>query len=213
MLPVSAGSGTGIVAPERVWGLVFWEINVFQTSIAGSLPKPAWLSETQKLWPEWKARGAELQRAKADATLRWIKAHEDAGLDILGDREQSRQHFVHGFLEQVQGIDFQNKVTIGIRHAMTPKCRRWWDRWCSRVACMLLGRNWRARTPGSCSSSRYPARSPLWTRWLISFMVTKSTWLSLLLASMNREIAVRKHEGLAAGAALTRQCYGTTGMS
>jgi 5-methyltetrahydropteroyltriglutamate--homocysteine methyltransferase len=89
---------------------------MFETVIAGSLPKPAWLSETQKLWPQWKADGAELAQAKLDATLLWIKAQEDAGLDIIGDGEQSRQHFVHGFLEQVEGIDFEHKVTMGIRN-------------------------------------------------------------------------------------------------
>ncbi len=98
---------------------------MFQTAIAGSLPKPAWLSETHKLWPQWKAQGAELQQAKADATLLWIKAQEDAGLDIVGDGEQSRQHFVHGFLEQVEGIDFEHKVKMGIRNnrydAMVPQ--------------------------------------------------------------------------------------------
>jgi 5-methyltetrahydropteroyltriglutamate--homocysteine methyltransferase len=89
---------------------------MFETVIAGSLPKPAWLSETQKLWPQWKSEGAELAQAKVDATLLWIKAQEDAGLDIIGDGEQSRQHFVHGFLEQVEGIDFEHKVTMGIRN-------------------------------------------------------------------------------------------------
>ncbi len=89
---------------------------MFETVIAGSLPKPSWLSETQKLWPQWKAEGAELAQAKIDATLLWIKAQEDAGLDIIGDGEQSRQHFVHGFLEQVDGIDFEHKVTMGIRN-------------------------------------------------------------------------------------------------
>lgn len=89
---------------------------MFSTAIAGSLPKPSWLSETEKLWPQWKLSGAELQQAKADATLLWLKAQEDAGLDIVGDGEQSRQHFVHGFLEQVEGIDFRNKVTMGIRN-------------------------------------------------------------------------------------------------
>ena len=89
---------------------------MFETVIAGSLPKPAWLSETQKLWPQWKAEGAELAQAKIDATLLWIKAQEDAGLDIIGDGEQSRQHFVHGFLELVEGIDFEHKVTMGIRN-------------------------------------------------------------------------------------------------
>ena len=59
----------------------------FSTTIAGSLPKPAWLAETHKLWPKWQAEGSELQHAKADATLLWIKLQEDAGLDIVGDGE------------------------------------------------------------------------------------------------------------------------------
>jgi 5-methyltetrahydropteroyltriglutamate--homocysteine methyltransferase len=98
---------------------------LFSTTIAGSLPKPAWLAETQKLWPQWKSEGAELAQAKMDATLLWIKAQEDAGLDVIGDGEQSRQHFVHGFLEQVEGIDFEHKVKMGIRNnrydAMVPQ--------------------------------------------------------------------------------------------
>lgn len=88
---------------------------MFTTAIAGSLPKPAWLAETHKLWPQWQAQGEDLRQAKADATLLWIKTQEDAGLDVIGDGEQARQHFVHGFLEAVNGIDFENKVTMGIR--------------------------------------------------------------------------------------------------
>ncbi len=98
---------------------------MFETTIAGSLPKPAWLAETEKLWPKWKAEGAALAQAKLDATLLWIKAQEDAGLDVIGDGEQSRQHFVHGFLERVEGIDFEHKVEMGIRNdrykAMVPQ--------------------------------------------------------------------------------------------
>ncbi len=98
---------------------------LFSATLAGSLPKPAWLSETHKLWPQWKAQGKDLAQAKADATLLWIKAQEDAGLDVIGDGEQSRQHFVHGFLEQVEGIDFDHKVKMGIRDnrydAMVPQ--------------------------------------------------------------------------------------------
>jgi 5-methyltetrahydropteroyltriglutamate--homocysteine methyltransferase len=101
------------------------ETPMFPTAIAGSLPKPSWLAETHKLWPKWKAEGDELKQAKADATLLWIKAQEDAGLDVVGDGEQSRQHFVHGFLEQVEGIDFDHKVEMGIRadryKAMVPQ--------------------------------------------------------------------------------------------
>lgn len=98
--------------------------HLFPTSIAGSLPKPAWLSETNKLWPQWRAEGDELLDAKRDATMLWIKTQEDAGVDILTDGEQSRQHFVHGFLEYVEGIDFEHKVKMGIRNnrydAMVP---------------------------------------------------------------------------------------------
>jgi 5-methyltetrahydropteroyltriglutamate--homocysteine methyltransferase len=98
---------------------------IFPTAIAGSLPKPAWLAETNKLWPQWKQQGDELSQAKLDATLLWIKAQEDAGLTVIGDGEQSRQHFVHGFLEKVEGIDFANKVEMGIRNdrykAMVPQ--------------------------------------------------------------------------------------------
>ena len=98
---------------------------LFPATLAGSLPKPGWLAETHKLWPQWRAQGAELRRAQADATLLWIKLQEDAGLDIVTDGEQARQHFVHGFLEQVEGIDFEHKVEMGIRddryRAMVPQ--------------------------------------------------------------------------------------------
>jgi 5-methyltetrahydropteroyltriglutamate--homocysteine methyltransferase len=97
---------------------------MLKTTIAGSLPKPAWLAEPKKLWPTWRAAGEELEQAKRDATLLWLKAQEDAGLDIVTDGEQSRQHFVHGFVEFVEGIDFSRKVKMGIRNnrydAMVP---------------------------------------------------------------------------------------------
>lgn len=100
--------------------------SLFPSTIAGSLPKPAWLAETHKLWPQWRATDPdELASAKADATLLWIKEQEDAGLSVIGDGEQSRQHFVHGFLECVEGIDRENKVSMGIRdnryEAMVPQ--------------------------------------------------------------------------------------------
>ena len=97
---------------------------MFETTIAGSLPKPSWLAEPQRLWPQWKLAGDALAEGKRDATLLWIKSQEDAGIDIVSDGEQSRQHFVHGFLESVEGIDFDRKVKMGIRNhrydAMVP---------------------------------------------------------------------------------------------
>jgi 5-methyltetrahydropteroyltriglutamate--homocysteine methyltransferase len=89
---------------------------MFETTIAGSLPKPSWLAEPRRLWPSWKVAGDALAEAKRDATLLWINAQEDAGIDIVSDGEQSRQHFVHGFLEAVDGIDFARRVELGIRN-------------------------------------------------------------------------------------------------
>jgi len=98
---------------------------MFEATIAGSLPKPSWLAETNKLWPQWKSSGEDLAQAKRDATLLWLKTQEDSGLDIVTEGEQSRQHFVHGFLEAVEGIDFAHKVEMGIRadryKAMVPQ--------------------------------------------------------------------------------------------
>ena len=98
---------------------------LFPTTIAGSLPKPEWLAEPNKLWAPWKSKGDELARAKRDATMLAVKLQEDAGVDIVTEGEQARQHFVHGFLEKVDGIDFAHKVEMGIRNdrykAMVPQ--------------------------------------------------------------------------------------------
>ena len=98
---------------------------LFPTTIAGSLPKPEWLAEPNMLWAPWKSKGDELARAKRDATMLAVKLQEDAGVDIVTEGEQARQHFVHGFLEKVEGIDFAHKVEMGIRKdrykAMVPQ--------------------------------------------------------------------------------------------
>jgi len=98
---------------------------MFETTIAGSLPKPGWLAETNTLWAPWRLDGEALEDGKRDATLIAIKQQEDAGIDIVSDGEQARQHFVHGFLERVEGIDTLQKVEMGIRadryKAMVPQ--------------------------------------------------------------------------------------------
>src|SRR4030081_3813363 len=98
---------------------------MFDTTTAGSLPKPAWLAEPNRLWPPWRLTGAALDDANRDATLLALKLQEDCGIDVVTDGEMSRQHFVHGFLEFVDGIDFAHKVEIGIRadryKAMVPQ--------------------------------------------------------------------------------------------
>ncbi|MBR0774131.1 methionine synthase [Bradyrhizobium diazoefficiens] len=98
---------------------------LFPTTIAGSLPKPEWLAEPNMLWAPWKSQGEELARAKRDATMLAVKVQEDAGIDIVTEGEQARQHFVHGFLEKIEGIDFAHRVEMGIRKdrykAMVPQ--------------------------------------------------------------------------------------------
>ncbi len=89
---------------------------LFPTTIAVSLPKPAWHAAPKELWAPWRLGGDGLAEAKDDATLLALKLQEDAGIDIVGDGEQSRQHFVHGFLEAVEGIDFDRRVEMGIRN-------------------------------------------------------------------------------------------------
>jgi 5-methyltetrahydropteroyltriglutamate--homocysteine methyltransferase len=88
---------------------------MLETTIAGSLPKPLWLAEAGKLWPAWRLDGEALIEAKRDATILAVKLQEDAGIDIVSDGEQARQHFVHGFLEGIDGVDFARRATIGIR--------------------------------------------------------------------------------------------------
>jgi 5-methyltetrahydropteroyltriglutamate--homocysteine methyltransferase len=89
---------------------------LFPATIAGSLPKPGWLAETEKLWPRWKLEGEALAQAQRDAALLWIKHQEDAGIAVVSDGEQFRRHFVHGFLEAVDGIDWQLMTKMGIRN-------------------------------------------------------------------------------------------------
>lgn len=88
---------------------------MFTTTIAGSLPKPSWLAEPEKLWPKWRLEGADLEQGKRDAALVWIKEQEDAGIDIVSEGEQFRAHFVHGFLEPIDGVDWEKKTRMGIR--------------------------------------------------------------------------------------------------
>ena len=88
---------------------------MLETTIAGSLPKPDWLAEPETLWPAWRLEGEALERGKRDAALVWLKEQEDAGIDTVGNGEQFRVHFVHGFLERIEGIDWNLKTKMGIR--------------------------------------------------------------------------------------------------
>ena len=88
---------------------------MLRTAIAGSLPKPAWLAEPEALWAPWRLEGDALIQGQRDAALVWIKTLEDAGIDTVGEGEQFRDHFVHGFLHEIDGIDWNRKTQMGIR--------------------------------------------------------------------------------------------------
>ncbi len=86
---------------------------LFPTSTAGSLPKPSWIAEPEKLWSPWKLEGQELIDGKQDA-LR-VSLQEQSGTDIVSDGEQTRQHFVTTFIEHLDGVDFEKRETVKIR--------------------------------------------------------------------------------------------------
>lgn len=89
---------------------------MIKTTVAGSLPKPAWLAEPEKLWAAWQLEGDALVEGQQKAALEWIRFQEQAGIDIVSEGEQFRKHFVHGFLEEIEGIDWQLMTTMGIRN-------------------------------------------------------------------------------------------------
>jgi len=85
------------------------------TSTAGSLPKPFWLAEPEKLWSPWKLQDEELIGGKQDALRVSLQEQKHAGIDIVSDGEQTRQHFVTTFIEHLNGVDFEQRKTIKIR--------------------------------------------------------------------------------------------------
>ena len=94
---------------------------LLQTTIAGSLPKPSWLAQPNQLWAPWVLDGEALEDAKRDATRLAVRDQERAGIDIVTDGEQSRRHFVTGYLEHLKGIDFSRLVTMRIRQRYDAK--------------------------------------------------------------------------------------------
>ena len=85
------------------------------TSTAGSLPKPSWLAEPEKIWSPWALEGEQLLEAKQDALRLILQEQRHAGIDIVSDGEQTRQHFVTTFIEHLSGVDFEQRETVRIR--------------------------------------------------------------------------------------------------
>ncbi|MCY0967118.1 methionine synthase [Parathalassolituus penaei] len=86
------------------------------TSTAGSLPKPSWLAQPEVLWSPWKLQGDELLQGKQDALRLSLLDQLQAGIDIVSDGEQTRQHFVTTFIEHLSGVDFNQRKTVRIRN-------------------------------------------------------------------------------------------------
>jgi 5-methyltetrahydropteroyltriglutamate--homocysteine methyltransferase len=87
-----------------------------KTAISGSLPKPAWLAEPEKLWAPWQLQGEALAQAKSDAMRLAVDDQLRAGITVIGDGEQTRQHFVTTFIDHLSGVDFVNRKTVRIRN-------------------------------------------------------------------------------------------------
>ena len=85
------------------------------TSTAGSLPKPSWLAQPETLWSPWRLEGDELTEGKHDALRLTLHEQQLAGIDIVSDGEQTRQHFVTTFIEHLNGVDFEKRETVRIR--------------------------------------------------------------------------------------------------
>ena len=86
------------------------------TSTAGSLPKPSWLAQPEKLWSPWKLEGEALLEGKQDALRIALLEQQGAGIDIVSDGEQTRQHFVTTFVEHLAGVDFEKRESVKIRN-------------------------------------------------------------------------------------------------
>ncbi|GAA0468334.1 MULTISPECIES: methionine synthase [Tatumella] len=86
------------------------------TSTAGSLPKPSWLAQPEKLWSPWKLDDEILIEGKKDALRLSLDDQLRAGIDIVSDGEQTRQHFVTTFIEHLSGVDFEKREVVKIRN-------------------------------------------------------------------------------------------------
>ena len=100
---------------------------MLDTSIVGSLPKPAWLAQPNMLRAPWRLSGAELAEAQRDAIRLAILEQEEAGLDVVTDGEVCRRHYIWGFLAGLTGVDTEQlarRRSRGGRYADTTDVAR-----------------------------------------------------------------------------------------
>ena len=85
---------------------------ILQTTIAGSLPKPAWLAEPNQLWAPWKLDGDALAQGKQDAVRLALFDQDHAGIDIVTDGEMRRESYSNRFATALDGIDDDHPAEI-----------------------------------------------------------------------------------------------------
>jgi 5-methyltetrahydropteroyltriglutamate--homocysteine methyltransferase len=90
---------------------------MLRTMIVGSLPRPVWLADPQqqRVYTSHRLEGDALREAQDDAVVLAIRDQEVAGLDIVTDGEQRRRHYIWGFCEGLEGIDFTRLVKLQTR--------------------------------------------------------------------------------------------------
>ena len=132
---------------------------MLESTLAGSLPKPDWLAEPEKLWATWRFEGEALARAKERAAAEWLAHQETAGLDIVTDGEMFRTHFVHGFLEHIQGIDWEKREVVYARPEVPGFDALGWKE--SRAESMPFGRLKVRRSITTTSARRAARRIPI----------------------------------------------------
>src|SRR5712692_1909791 len=88
---------------------------MLQTMIVGSLPRPTWLAPPNQMYVTPKLEGDALKEGQDDAVLLALADQQEASLDIVTDGEQRRRHYIWGFCEGIEGIDFSRLVKITTR--------------------------------------------------------------------------------------------------
>ena len=132
---------------------------LLQTTIAGSLPKPAWLAEPEKLWAPWLLDGEALAEGKRDAVRLVLRDQETAGIDIVTDGEQTRRHFVTTFIEHLDGVDFEHSARpCASATATTPMCPWWSARWRARAPVFVEDARFLRAQTDQRSNTPCPAR-------------------------------------------------------
>jgi len=97
----------------------------FITTVVGSMPKRQWLYKRNKNAEgseykygkegAWTLDGVALSRAKDDAARVAIRVQERAGIDIISDGEQRREHYLTHLTQNMGGFDYKNLVEKSIR--------------------------------------------------------------------------------------------------